>query len=95
MKIAQRPITILLADDDEDDRMMTQEALKQSHLANDLRFAVDGEDLMDYLKRRGEYTNSADAPVPGLILLDSICRARTGVRHCLKSRPILSCARSR
>ena len=49
---------------------MTQEALQQSRLGNDLRFAVDGEDLMDYLLRRGRYTDPADSPAPGLILLD-------------------------
>jgi CheY-like chemotaxis protein len=63
------PITIMLADDDEEDRMMTQEALEESRLLNDLRFAVDGEDLLDYLHRRGAYADS-DAPTPGLILLD-------------------------
>ncbi|MCA1584445.1 MAG: response regulator [Acidobacteria bacterium] len=62
-----KPITILLADDDEDDRMNTQHAFGQHHLANELRFAVDGEDLMDYLLQRGKH---AGAPRPGLILLD-------------------------
>lgn len=62
-----KPITILLADDDEDDRMNTQHAFRKHHLVNELRFAVDGEDLMDYLLRRGKH---ADATRPGLILLD-------------------------
>jgi CheY-like chemotaxis protein len=66
----RRPITILLADDDADDRMMAAEALAESRLANDLRFAEDGEELMDYLHRRGRYAEPADAPRPGLILLD-------------------------
>lgn len=65
-----RPITILLADDDADDRMMAGEALAESRLANDLRFVEDGEELMDYLHRRGRYASPADAPRPGLILLD-------------------------
>jgi CheY-like chemotaxis protein len=65
-----RPITILLADDDADDRMMAGEALAESRLANDLRFVEDGEELMDYLHRRGRYADPADAPRPGLILLD-------------------------
>jgi CheY-like chemotaxis protein len=66
----RHPITILLADDDEDDRMMTKEALEESRLRNDLRFAVDGQDLMDYLTRQGGYADPAAAPTPGLILLD-------------------------
>jgi CheY-like chemotaxis protein len=64
------PITILLADDDEEDRAMTEEALKESRLANDLRFAADGEELIDYLHQRGQFANPSDTPTPGLILLD-------------------------
>ena len=66
----KKSITILMADDDEDDRMMAREALKEARLLNDLRFVVDGEELMDYLHRRNKYTNPDDAPRPGLILLD-------------------------
>jgi two-component system, response regulator len=62
-------ITILLADDDDEDRLMTKEALQESRLGNDLRQVVDGQDLMDYLKRRGRYAGE-QAPRPGLILLD-------------------------
>jgi CheY-like chemotaxis protein len=64
------PVTILMADDDEDDREMTREALNNSRLANDMRFAVDGQDLMDYLRREGRYLDPASAPRPGIILLD-------------------------
>jgi CheY-like chemotaxis protein len=64
------PITILLADDDEEDRAMTEEALKESRLANDVRFVADGEELTDYLFRRGRYADPDKAPLPGLILLD-------------------------
>lgn len=65
-----KPITILMADDDPEDRMMTQEAFEESRLANDLRFVENGVELMDYLLRRGKYANPADSPRPGLILLD-------------------------
>ena len=60
-------ITILVADDDEDDRLMTRDALRDARLHNDLRFVVDGVDLLDFLRRRNGYE---DAPRPGLILLD-------------------------
>ena len=66
----RRSITILLADDDADDRMMASDALEESRLANDLRCVEDGEELMDYLHRRGKYAPPNDAPRPGLILLD-------------------------
>ena len=66
----RKPITILMADDDPDDRQLTQEAFEESRLANDLRFVEDGEELLDYLNRRGKYADPAQAPRPGLILLD-------------------------
>jgi CheY-like chemotaxis protein len=65
-----RPITILLADDDEDDRLMARDALRDARLHNDLRFAVDGVDVMDYLHRRGRWSDPDSSPRPGLILLD-------------------------
>ena len=65
-----KPITILMADDDPDDRQLTKEAFDESHLANDLRFVEDGEELLDYLHRRGKYAAPGAAPRPGLILLD-------------------------
>lgn len=64
------PITILMADDDPEDRMMTQEAFEESRLANDLRFVENGVELMDYLHRRGKFSDPASSPRPGLILLD-------------------------
>lgn len=66
----KKPVTILMADDDPDDRQLTREAFEQSHLANDLRFVEDGEELLDYLNQRGRYADPANAPWPSLILLD-------------------------
>jgi CheY-like chemotaxis protein len=66
-----RSLTILLADDDEDDRELTREALEHARLVNDIEAVVDGQDLMDYLKREGVYADpSIHAPRPGIILLD-------------------------
>jgi CheY-like chemotaxis protein len=63
-------ITILIADDDEEDRMMTKMALEHSRLANELRFVNDGEELMEYLRHSGKYESRQLYPHPGLILLD-------------------------
>lgn len=64
-------MTILMADDDEEDRELTRDALQDARLANQMRFAVDGQDLMDYLRHTGPYADpAADAPRPGIILLD-------------------------
>ena len=70
MREKHESILILMADDDPDDRLLTKEALEESRLVNDLRFVFDGEELMDYLLRRGAYTDPAQAPRPGVILLD-------------------------
>ena len=68
---ARKTVTILMADDDEDDRDLTREALQNARLANEMRFCVDGQDLMDYLRREGDYADpTVDAPRPGIILLD-------------------------
>src|SRR3954463_13596658 len=58
-----------MADDDADDRLLAQDALTETQLANDLHFVENGEELLDYLHRRGRF-NKGNAPRPGLILLD-------------------------
>jgi len=65
-----KPIVILLADDDEEDRMLAADAMHASRVANDLRFVEDGEELLDYLYKRGRFAAPDAAPSPGLILLD-------------------------
>jgi len=63
-------VVILMADDDEDDRLMARDALAETDLANDLRFVCDGVELLQYLRHEGPYSDAADSPRPGLILLD-------------------------
>ena len=58
------PITILVCDDDEDDRLLTQQALEDAHISNDVRFVQDGEQLLDYLYQRAN-TPARTAPPPG------------------------------
>lgn len=70
MKRNGKPITLLMADDDADDRMLTKEAMQEALVINDLRFVEDGEELMDYLHQRGQYADPDSSPRPGLILLD-------------------------
>ncbi len=70
MKKGSKSITILMADDDQDDCLLVKEAFSEKSFENDLRFVADGEDLMDYLYRRGKFAEPDSAPRPGLILLD-------------------------
>ena len=65
-----RSITILMADDDEDDRLLTQDAMKESRVLNQLYFVEDGVELLQYLRREGKYADEVLYPKPGLILLD-------------------------
>src|SRR3978361_710747 len=86
-------ITILLADDDADDRMLTRDALAESRLANDVRFVEDGDQLLDSLRRRGRFAAPETSPRPGLILLD-LNMPRMDGREALKeikSDPALRC----
>ena len=86
---------LLLADDDEEDRPMTVEALKESHLANDIRFVSDGEELTDYLFRRGDYADAEQSPIPGLILLDLNMPKKDGREALAEIKSDPRCDRSR
>ena len=70
MSTAGQAITIVMADDDPEDRMLAKEALAEALLANDLHFVEDGKELMDYLNHRGRYSGAMESPSPVLILLD-------------------------
>ena len=60
-------IHILLVEDNPGDVRLTKEALRGAKVANDLRVVGDGEEAIEYLRRRGRYV---DAPRPDIVLLD-------------------------
>jgi CheY-like chemotaxis protein len=60
-------IDVLLVEDDAGDVLMTQEAFEHHKLRNHLHVVSDGVEALSFLRREGEF---ADAPRPGLILLD-------------------------
>lgn len=68
-RMTSDPLTILLADDDEDDRMMATEALAEAEVDNPLVCVEDGVELLDYLFGTGPHADEPP-PLPGLILLD-------------------------
>jgi len=76
MKNNPNSISILFADDDPDDRLLVREAFEENHLLNILDTVEDGEELMDYLHRRGKYT---EATRPGVILLDLNMPRKSGL----------------
>jgi two-component system response regulator len=65
-----KTISILIADDDADDRLMAKEALEECRLVNRVDFVEDGVELLAYLRRQGRYADKDKAPRPGLIILD-------------------------
>ena len=89
MNSTTKPITILLADDDADDRLLTRDAFEESRLRNQLEMVEDGEELMDYLLHRGKYAGDEARPRPSLILLDLNMPRKDG-REALKE--IKSCS---
>ena len=72
--------TLLLADDDPDDRMLVQDALEEASWRVDLREVEDGDELLEYLLRRGKYAHPDDSPRPGMILLDLKMPGRGGLQ---------------
>lgn len=70
MKPSGKSVVLLMADDDADDRLLTRDALAESHLVNELHTVEDGEELMDYLYHRERYADDPFAPRPAIILLD-------------------------
>ncbi|MBI5438988.1 MAG: response regulator [Nitrosomonadales bacterium] len=84
-------VTILMADDDPDDRLLVEDAFAEIRLENPLDFVGDGIELMDYLHRRGDYAHLAGTPLPGLILLDLNMPRKNGQEalHEIKQNEIL------
>lgn len=66
----RKSITILMADDDNDDCLLAQEVLEKLDVVERLDIVKDGVALMNYLHRRDEYEKLKGSPLPGLILLD-------------------------
>lgn len=68
-------VDVLLVEDDDGDVLMTKEAFEHHKIRNNLHVVNDGEQALQFLRREGEY---ADAPRPGLILLDLNLPRRDG-----------------
>jgi CheY-like chemotaxis protein len=66
----KEPFVVLLAEDDEHDIVATKRAWRKHHIANPLYVVTDGEECLDFLYRRGRYSEPDTAPRPGILLLD-------------------------
>jgi CheY-like chemotaxis protein len=68
--MTRKPFVVLLAEDDEHDIVATKRAWKKHNIANKLYIVNDGEECLDFLHRRGKYSEPGAAPRPGILLLD-------------------------
>lgn len=74
--------SVLIAEDDRDDRLLMEEGFRENEYTNTLIFVNDGEELIDYLLRQGNYKLRGEA-LPDLIFLDLNLPKKDG-RECLK-----------
>lgn len=63
-------ISILIAEDDPDDRLLIKEAFEENKIANPLHFVGDGVELLEFLCHQGPFAEFANDPLPALIILD-------------------------
>lgn len=70
---------VIIAEDDPDDRLLIQDALKEACRNVDVRFVQDGAEMIDYLNHKGHYTDPGKAPYPELILLDLNMPKKSGL----------------
>lgn len=70
MKYGKNKLRILIADDDEEDRMLISDALRESKYSDNIDFVVNGEDLLEMLNSKGKYASQKNKSAPDLILLD-------------------------
>jgi len=70
--MADKPkvIKILLVEDNPDDILITEKAIKVAEILNQLWVARDGQEALDFLRHKGKYKDRANSPRPGLIFLD-------------------------
>jgi len=87
------PQPVLMADDDEDDCLLSKKAWEKAKVGNPLRFVHDGQELLDYLRHKGKYSDPASAPRPAVILLDlNMPRmdGRTALKHIKEDKELRS-----
>jgi CheY-like chemotaxis protein len=64
------PVLVMLIEDNVDHAELVLRTLEEHHIANTVRHFLDGQAALDYLYRRGEYSNLTETELPHVILLD-------------------------
>jgi CheY-like chemotaxis protein len=68
--MSEKLYVVLMAEDNKHDIVAAKRAWKQHNIKNPLRIVKNGEDCLDYLFQRGEYSDPKSAPPAGILLLD-------------------------
>ncbi|MFH1640589.1 MAG: response regulator [Candidatus Omnitrophota bacterium] len=63
-------VRLLLVEDNPDDILIIQRAIKEAKIINKMWVVRDGQEAVDFLKHQGQFQDEASSPGPGLILLD-------------------------
>lgn len=63
-------MTIVVAEDDPDDRLLIEDAFEESGTSGEVHFVQDGEELLQYLRREADWSSLSGQPLPALVLLD-------------------------
>src|SRR4051812_24034468 len=61
---------VLVAEDDPNDRLLLERALRKAAIEAPIRFVSDGEQVILYLQGAGAYANRQENPFPSIIMLD-------------------------
>ena len=78
----QQPIQILLADDDEDDRLFFKEAFEEIKIKTHVRFVNDGVELMNHLNQNGNQ-------LPHILFLDLNMPRKNGIECLLEIKRMI------
>jgi two-component system, chemotaxis family, response regulator Rcp1 len=86
--VAERPVEILLVEDNPADAYLTVTALRDASSLNEVHIVTDGEQALAFLKRKGDHAN---APRPDIVFLDLNLPKVDGyeVLHAMKADPVL------
>jgi two-component system response regulator len=84
-----KPFSILIAEDDEDDYLLTLEALREAKVESTVNWVKDGNEILEYLSSRLNGNNGSSRQLPSVILLDLNMPKKDGreALEAIKSNP--------